>query len=115
MGKKVLYADDQEMVRERVVPMLQAAGADVTEFGILNQAKAAFAPDKYDAVVLDGKLQGDDDGWKWAVELLGLGVHVMVHSTSSRPKGTPPELTYLSKGVSLHETRDFFSQFLSDS
>lgn len=104
------------MTRERVIPMLQELGAEVTEFDVLRLAKAAFTPDQFDAVILDGKLQGDNDGWIWANELYGMGVHVMVHSSTFRvPDNLNPNLPHLDKGLGLQETRDYFERFLSAS
>jgi CheY-like chemotaxis protein len=113
MTARVLYAEDREITREWVAPILRELGADVVEFGVLNKAKAAFTRGKFDAVILDGKLQEYDDGWKWAAELCTQGVRVMVHSSSCPPADSPVDLIFLDKSASTQETRNCFTLFLS--
>ena len=55
---RVLYAEDDTSTRVRVTEFLtQELGLGVADHGVLKEAKAVYASDKFDAVILDGKLQ----------------------------------------------------------
>lgn len=59
-GKRVLLVDDDDDVRLVLATMLRQAGAEVVTAASAAQALAAFAADRFDAVVSDIAMPGED-------------------------------------------------------
>jgi hypothetical protein len=115
MPKKrvVMYVEDQERTRERVVPLLRELGVEVVEYDVLENAKAAFVTNKPYAVILGGELQVEDDGWIWGEDLYVKGVLVLMYSLS-RPRDAPDGLPYLNKWERVSTVKETFRSFLND-
>ena len=110
---RVLYVEDDTFIRGRITGLLsQELGMDVVGFGVLEEAKAAYARGGFDAVILDGNIQKHEDGWAWATELQGQGAKVLVLSISRLPNA-PVGLAYISKGRSLEDIKALLTGFLN--
>lgn len=59
-GKRVLVVDDDDDARLVLATMLRQAGAEVVTAGSVAQAFSAFAADRFDAVVSDIAMPGED-------------------------------------------------------
>jgi signal transduction histidine kinase len=59
-GKRVLVVDDDEDARLVLATMLRQAGAEVVSAANAGQALAAFAADRFDAIVSDIAMPGED-------------------------------------------------------
>lgn len=116
---RILYVDDSRMVRETFAVLLKELvvdpdlNIDLVVYEFLEEAVTAYYQSSFDAVIVDGNIQNEGDGWAWASRLFSQGTRVLVLSSSHwPPDGIPDGLAYVRKGDSVPHVKKRLKTFL---
>jgi CheY-like chemotaxis protein len=94
---KILHLEDSLVHQESVRELLAQARPDwnLTQASRMSQAMDAYERDKFDAVICDPRLEHDDDGLDFAVDLHRAGQAVII--TSAYLDNQRPGIAFVAK------------------